>query len=288
MPSLLASAVEWFWRARALAEATAAKPDADQLARLAIAVDLREASESIGFASTTALAQKLVLGAAFGQLEALHPGEAPLLERDATLRRFEQKIVAGARRALTDEAPAVADTLALFAVVRGLVRDLRLLALGPRVLRRQRHLRVGTALAGVALLFTLLFVWPWWLRDKAGGATWQASSAFKSYPSSGRLGWTPDDAFFHTSEEVGPWLVIDLGRARRFHRVRVVNREIEPTRALPLELEVSVDRVVWRPAAERREPFDVWIAELPETEARYLRLRVPRKTFFHLRGVQVL
>jgi hypothetical protein len=289
---VLSNLGEWFWRGRALERAQVARRQPRDLKALQTVVDLREASESIGFATSTALAQRLILSAALTQLEGLRPGEGPLLERDDVKRllaaRLGAKIVDGARRAFAAEAPEVHDTVHAFEVVRTLVKDARHEAHGASFVHLQRWTRVSVLLVAVVTVVGLVWVWPWWLRNKAQGARWHASSAYNGWKAEGKLGWTPSDAFFHTNEEDNPWLIVDLGRERSVSRVRVVNRVVGAERSLPLELEVSKDETAWQNVGTRTAPFQIWIAEFPAVEARYLRFRVPRKTFLHLRGIQVI
>jgi hypothetical protein len=58
-------------------------------------------------------------------------------------------------------------------------------------------------------------------------------------------------------------------------------------RAVPLILEVSNDGKSYRKVAERTRPFSTWNAKFESTDARYVRLRSPRKTMLHLERVSV-
>ena len=59
-------------------------------------------------------------------------------------------------------------------------------------------------------------------------------------------------------------------------------------RAIPVVVEVSVDGETWTQVARRDEPFTTWKPSFPEVATRYVRLRVPRRTAFHLRDFQIL
>jgi len=289
--SLGARLAEWFWRGRALSRARGHRLSESQAVALQRATDLKEASETIGFAESTVVAQRLVLGAAVRQLETLWDGEGPLLERDEPsallARRLSDVVTSGARRAFSADF-TVRDSERAFAVVRELVHEARLNAEMVPSLRRQRWLRIAAPLAALALAVILIWVWPWWLRNKAYGAAWRASSSYHGWKESGRLALAPAETFFHTQLEDGPWLIVDLGRTVEFSRVRVVNRATMPDRAVPLELELSDDETHWVRIARRDETFDVWVAEVPGSRGRYLRFRVPRRTFLHLTAIQII
>jgi hypothetical protein len=70
--------------------------------------------------------------------------------------------------------------------------------------------------------------------------------------------------------------------------VDIINRrDCCEERTIPLIVEVSDNRAQWREVARRKETFTQWTAELPKTSARYVRLRVGKRTIFHLEGVSV-
>jgi hypothetical protein len=52
-------------------------------------------------------------------------------------------------------------------------------------------------------------------------------------------------------------------------------------------IEVSSDDASFRAVARRVRPFRTWRAELGDVEARYLRLRVTRRSYLHLERVAV-
>lgn len=94
---------------------------------------------------------------------------------------------------------------------------------------------------------------------------------------------------FH-SDEKGPHVVtVDLGAVRRIHRVDVFNRaDCCQERAVPLRLEVSSDARSFRTLLVRIDPFSLWKATFPATEARYVRLVQTSETVaFHLSEIEV-
>ena len=117
-------------------------------------------------------------------------------------------------------------------------------------------------------------------QDLAEGRPWRASS---TYPTR-NVGQT---FFFHTKIESNPWVEIDLGDSVEFDRVDVFNRLAFPGRAAPLIVEASDSQSDWRPLARQDIPFTRATLEFPLTRARYVRLRVPRRAYFHLRKVAV-
>jgi len=129
-------------------------------------------------------------------------------------------------------------------------------------------------------------------RDLAQGRPWHASS---SYPVAAGckspLQECPDgtDYFFHTEEEQNPWLELDLGSSQQISAIRVVNRkDCCEERAVPLLVEVSTDHQVWKLVARRETPFNSWLGEFAPAQARWVRLKVEKRAYFHLARVRVL
>ena len=71
-------------------------------------------------------------------------------------------------------------------------------------------------------------------------------------------------------------------------RVRVLNRDdCCAERAIPLVVEVSLDRHGWHEVARRKDQFEDWTAKFSPVSARYVRLRVPRRSILHLKSVRI-
>lgn len=97
-----------------------------------------------------------------------------------------------------------------------------------------------------------------------------------------------DDLGFHTILEDDPWVTIDLLEPRPIARVVVHNRISHRERTLPLLIEASVDGNHFLQFARRYEVFEKWTARRKETvRARWVRLRVEKRTYFHLNEVEV-
>lgn len=126
-------------------------------------------------------------------------------------------------------------------------------------------------------------------RDLAAGRAWRPSSVLAPCePAKHACVGVTTDILFHTTEEDSPWLEIDLGAPTAFHRVYVTNRsDCCAERAVPLVIEASDDREAWRPLAGRAEPFQTWKASFERQTARYVRLRVERRSILHLDGVSI-
>jgi hypothetical protein len=128
-------------------------------------------------------------------------------------------------------------------------------------------------------------------RDLTRGKPWRVSSAY-AVPSC----TSPDqnckggvDYFFHTNEEEQPWVEIDLGQVESISGLDVRNRtDCCEERALPLVAEVSVKRGQWREVARRTEDFLHWRPNFEPTRARWVRLRVARRSVLHLARFRVL
>ncbi|MBK7865295.1 MAG: discoidin domain-containing protein [Archangiaceae bacterium] len=127
-------------------------------------------------------------------------------------------------------------------------------------------------------------------RDLARNAIWRTSSTFAvCQPAEHNCASARTDIFFHTQEEDGPWIELDLKELRTFSEVRVANRtDCCAERARPLVVELSEDAKKWREVARHDQVFSLWSAKFASQTARYVRLRIPRKTAFHLVSVQVL
>ena len=203
-------------------------------------------------------------------------------ERAARLyRRGLQLLTPGtgsSTAAKTPERQSARDQLRTGLAERGLLGYLRA---HPRLAR----LLLWAAAATLAAWFLMRFFEP----DLAEGKRWVASSAWGTFPASGVMsGEAPIDGRFHTIEEQEPWVQLDLGELRSVHAVRVENRtNCCKERALPLIFELSVDGRAWKRVAYRRVLFDTYTQSFAATDARYVRLRVDRRTSLHLRRISV-
>jgi hypothetical protein len=147
----------------------------------------------------------------------------------------------------------------------------------------QRWIRV--ILAGIALIALV-----YGLRKLTLGPNLAADRPFRT--SSSWSGCAADAScrglLFHTDPENNPWAVVDLGAPKSIHRVEVTNRgDCCGERSVPLIVELSNDNVHWTEVAKREAEFSSWTAKFPRQTARYVKLRVPRQTVFHLEDVAV-
>jgi hypothetical protein len=93
---------------------------------------------------------------------------------------------------------------------------------------------------------------------------------------------------FHTHTEDNPWLMVDLGMVEKVRSIAIENRtSCCQERAVPLVVELSADGKNWREVARKQEVFTNWNVKFGTHQARFVRLRVPRNTTFHLRRVRV-
>lgn len=129
--------------------------------------------------------------------------------------------------------------------------------------------------------------------DLAARAHWRVSSVLPGYgfAASGTGERWPQLAystFFHTSEEASPWIEFDLGAETVLRRFDITNRgDCCQERALPLAVEISVDGKSWREVARREAPFTTWGDNMPADAARYVRLRVLRRSMLNLASVEL-
>lgn len=323
-PGRAARLVEWFWQRRALREARAQAPSpeakADLLrARQAIALgelalepgrpashpsdDLacglfRHAvywallSQSSGARSRGAAAPDLselwrsadpaCLARAAGGSALAHDLGDVLMARDFTgmaeLAPPDQWRLARALRAfaleLCDEVDAMGRCIAR--------------------IRSGRWLKLGLVLSLVLALALAALAAREWVEkngDLARGKPWTASSKYPEGGCKSPLQSCPGSEmyFFCTNEQDNPWLEIDLQSVQKISRVRVYNRQdCCGDRAVPMVIEVSRDHKRWDEVAKRGSNFSTWKVGFPTTEARWVRLRVTRRSFLHLTGVRIL
>jgi hypothetical protein len=123
----------------------------------------------------------------------------------------------------------------------------------------------------------------------AAGKSWRASSRLDNWTDTGIISDKPaPDLFFHTKGEDAPWIIVDLETVRRLHRVEITNRlDCCRDRAQPLEVEVSKDGSTWKRVAYRRIEFREWNPSFSPTDARFVRLRIPRPSLLHLARLAV-
>lgn len=126
-------------------------------------------------------------------------------------------------------------------------------------------------------------------KNLAAGKPWTTSSKmFDCNPEAGECGGAQTMIFFHTKEEQNPWLEYDLGTKTQFSSMTIKNRQDgERDRAVPLVVEVSDDGKTFREVIRRTDQFSVWKPSFAKQTARYVRLRVPRKSMLHLESVQI-
>lgn len=126
-------------------------------------------------------------------------------------------------------------------------------------------------------------------HDIARGKPWVASSHWPEGGCHSPAQSCPESPnyFFCTNEEDNPWIVFDLGSVQPVSGIKVLNRPDEAPRAVPLVVEVSTDNQHWKEVARRTENFQTWKQSFPTAPARWVRLRVARKSFLHLLRVKI-
>jgi hypothetical protein len=95
----------------------------------------------------------------------------------------------------------------------------------------------------------------------------------------------------HTDTEESPTVVIDLQDVFKINKVNVHNRaDGWFDDCLPLLVELSIDGRTYTELARRDEHFDAdppWVVDGHRQPARYVRLRVPRRSYIALSEVEV-
>ena len=123
----------------------------------------------------------------------------------------------------------------------------------------------------------------------AAGKPWKTSSSlFDCHPEQVECGGVKTRILFHTRDEQDPWFQYDLGTKTTFSSLRIENRQDgESDRAVPLVVEVGDDGEHFRQVARRDSEFSAWSPSFPAVTARYVRLRVPRRSMLHLEEVEL-
>jgi hypothetical protein len=159
-------------------------------------------------------------------------------------------------------------------------------------LRAKRWLRIGPVLLG--LFVALAFASNAALRGRQGpdlalGKPWRASSSAETCrPALGQCAGAYTKIFFVTNEEDSPWVEVDLLSSQQISRVEVANRrDFGADRAFPLLVELSVEGQKYFRVGDRTEPFTEWETTFTPQQARYVRLRVTKRTTFHLERISV-
>jgi hypothetical protein len=158
-----------------------------------------------------------------------------------------------------------------------------------RRLLRWTPIVVGAAVVLAAAVWTLERTDR--LRDLAHGKAWTVSSRYHQGGCT-----SPDQScaggqnyFFHTGQEHGPWLEIDLGAVHSISGLDIRNRtDCCQERAVPLVAQVSVDHLNFQEIARQPEQFLNWKPAFQPVRARWVKLHVPRHSILHLARVRVL
>lgn len=159
----------------------------------------------------------------------------------------------------------------------------------------QRILRLGLVcvlLGVVGVLVSRLMENAEQKRDLLHGVAWRTSSTNDGVAqcrSPEQECSASTDYFFHTQEEQSPWIEFDLGSVQSISGVRADNRkDCCQERAAPIVVEISSDQQHWRRVARRDSVFTSWLAKFSPVQARFVRLRLESRNFFHLQHVRVL
>lgn len=154
-----------------------------------------------------------------------------------------------------------------------------------------RWLAIGLVLLGTAVWHYRLDIRSMMMPNLALHKEVRISSNWRVglYPASRLVDGEPTEIGCHSDAEDHPWVLVDLGQRTTIHRVVVTNRlGGETSRAVPLELELSVDGENFTHYARQEDDFNVWIASTGHpTKARYVRLTVQKRTMLHLNEIEI-
>jgi len=310
-PSALARVWEWLWQPHALASAKSRATAITARQRLQVEqarslFDLgervRDRITTVTSESTAITAQILFHQASLLALRALTPeGDSPeacweanrghvaqMAGLDATAEaRLNQIFPAPfAADASLSESQINADTELFQRVLGQFVAEVEVPHRQVDVVRGVRALRI--TLAGLALLALGGLVAFSSIKRKFNppnlleGKAWHASSSLPNAGPHSICSGTAGGFFFHTDNELNPWVQFDLGSVQSVRRVEVANRARFEGRALPLAIELSMDGKTWLEVARKKETFTSWDVDFAPKDARYLRARAASKTWLHL------
>ncbi len=302
--------LDWFWlssRSRALRASIDGRARAEVLARRARLSDAvaRQAlaqPEPYEDGNPDAVVCELFRQSIHWSLEARRelssPGESqstPFSSDSEDTLRFARESVARSFEDLAEQGENEQAELMqkLDQCARALLEPLPNAKLESRRLWTSRLLRIGTPCLVIALGVFAVKVGSDVLedrRDLAQGRPWKTSSAHATFCTSPAQDCPEaSNFFFHTLEQESPSIEFDLGEPKTISTVVVENRtDCCQDRALPLIVEVSENPGQWREVHRRAKEFETWRARFPATRARWVRLTVPRRTYFHLARVKIL
>jgi hypothetical protein len=309
---------EWLWRGRALKEALASAPPlavSEDLRRARAAAELGDRAldpvEPLQSGSSLPLSLSLYREAAYWALAALAPDTRPrdlssalaTAPNDLLLRVAGSEGALGSVRrtlveqtfvdsALSEVASLERDARTAQAFVHALLERARMPERRTQALHLQRWSRVfglSAALGAIALFAGPAVDCMSRGPDLAQGKHWRVSSkSADCQPELNQCAGVHTAILFHTKDQLEPWFEIDLDSPQTFSRIDVDNRkDCCMERAVPLILEVSLDRGRWQQVARRVKPFARWEARFSPVTARYVRARVAKRTMFHLEGMAI-
>jgi hypothetical protein len=115
----------------------------------------------------------------------------------------------------------------------------------------------------------------------------RTSSSYSGFsPDAGTLDGKRTRLFLHTDQEYDPFVEFDMGKVQTLRHFEVRNRrDCCDDRALPLVIETSVDGKRFDEVARRVAPFKTFETDVRATQARFVRVHVPKKTWLHLERV---
>jgi hypothetical protein len=161
-----------------------------------------------------------------------------------------------------------------------------------RELKTQRLLRTG--LAGVAVVGALVWAGIKIFSPPNLALHRPVTSVASSYGTTASAAVDGDRSTsygFHSVEDDAPWLSIDLGQRILIDKVKVFGRsDCCFDQSIPLVLEISDDGVTYKEVATRTENFsdyNPWIVPCQKAGARYIRLRVQRRSYLVVNEVEV-
>ncbi len=229
-----------------------------------------------------------------GILDALRQAGVTLPSSDPSTNRALEVLLSDLDRARPYQAsePSEAAQKALRRLAQETLAEADRAGRGKQLIWFQRLARIGLPLAllliaGVIGLFARIqadFV-------RQTNVAWRASS---THPDRGcqspRQGCEQDHFFFHTNNDRSPWIEFDLRDEPTVSKLEIQNRtdcRECSSRAVPLVVEISNDRKEWKQIARRDTDFVTWTPPLEKTAAKWLRLRVAKRTYFHLKQVKI-